>query len=58
MSYYYTSKNSDERIATHREQIQQRKGHTGLFPLNYVVNVKENLWRNKDSPAVTPIHYR
>lgn len=43
MSYYYTSKNSGERIATHREQIQQRKGHLGLFPLNYVVNVKENL---------------
>lgn len=42
-SCYYASKNSDERILTHREQIQQRKGQVGLFPLNTVLNVKESL---------------
>lgn len=42
-SYYYTSKNSDERILTQGEQIQQRKGHLALFPLNNVLNVKESL---------------
>lgn len=33
------SKNSDKRTAIHRQQIQQRQGHLGLFPLNYVANV-------------------
>lgn len=51
------SKNSDKRTAIHRQQIQQRQGHLGLFPLNYVANVGVNLRRHKDLPAVNSIHY-
>lgn len=41
----------------HRNQMQQRQGHLGLFPLNYVANVGVNLRRQKDLPAVKQIHY-
>lgn len=40
-----------------RNQMSQRQGHLGLFPLNYVVNVEVNLRRQKDLPALKQIHY-
>lgn len=57
VGYYYISKIWDVRKAMQRNQMQQRQGHLGLFPLNYVASVGANLKRQKDLPGVKQIHY-
>lgn len=57
VDYYYISKIWDVRKAMQRKQMQQRQGHLGLFPLNYVASVGANLKRQKDLAGVKQIHY-